>query len=51
MINNIESPTAWVRTNIKKFINESPENTLKNNMNDKAWAEPLIGPKLGHYHW
>jgi hypothetical protein len=30
------------------FIDESPENTLGNRMNDKAWAEPLIGFSAGN---
>lgn len=34
---------AWIEGIIKSFINESPENTLKNNLNEKAWAVPLIG--------
>lgn len=32
-----------METIIKQFINESPENTLKNEKNEKAWAEPLVG--------
>ncbi|MDQ1281275.1 MAG: epoxyqueuosine reductase [Thermoproteota archaeon] len=38
-----KSNAAWIETIVKSFINESPENTLKNKENEKAWAEPLIG--------
>jgi ferredoxin len=37
----IEDPAIWVETMIKMFINESPENTLKNR--EGAWAEPIVG--------
>jgi hypothetical protein len=33
----------WVEKVIRIFINESPENTLKNAGNDKARADPLVG--------
>jgi len=32
---------AWVGEMIKTFI-ESPENTMKNEANERAWAEPLV---------
>lgn len=28
---------------IKNYINKSPENTLKNSENEKAWEDPLVG--------
>jgi epoxyqueuosine reductase QueG len=34
---------VWIDQIVKNFINESPENSLKNKDNDRAWAEPLIG--------
>ena len=37
----------WVEKVIKDFINLSPENTLKNPANDKAWANPLVGFSSG----
>ncbi|MHA2272186.1 MAG: epoxyqueuosine reductase [Candidatus Hodarchaeales archaeon] len=43
MINLNENPTAWIRSIIKRYINESPENTLQDTANQRAWAEPLIG--------
>ncbi len=60
----IEDPKKWIETFIKDFINQSPENTLKNNTNDKAWGDPLVGfsngddplyqqykELVGIYHW
>jgi len=35
--------SAWIEAIIKRFINESPENTMKNDTNEKAWAEPIVG--------
>jgi len=43
----IDNLGAWVEAVIKQFINESPENTLKNKENEKAWAEPLVGFSSG----
>ena len=37
----------WVETVIKDFINNSPENTLKNPANDKAWTDPLVAFSSG----
>lgn len=37
---------AWVEEIVKEFI-ESPENTLKNTANERAWAEPLVGFSKG----
>ncbi|MBW2039228.1 MAG: epoxyqueuosine reductase [Deltaproteobacteria bacterium] len=49
---------------MKSFINKSPENSLKNEKNDKAWADPLVGfssgddplyqefkEHVGSFHW
>jgi len=33
----------WTKAIIKDFIAQSPDNTLQNAQNDKAWAEPLVG--------
>ncbi len=59
-----EEAASWVVEIIKQFIKESPENTLKNTKNDKAWAEPLVGfsrgddsiydtfkADIGDYYW
>jgi len=43
----IENPAAWIETTIKTFINSSPENSLKNEENDRAWADPLVGFSAG----
>ena len=37
----------WVEGIIKDFINHSPENTVKNPTNDKAWDDPLVGFSRG----
>ena len=37
---------AWVGEIVKTFI-ESPENTMKNEANERAWAEPLVGSSSG----
>jgi epoxyqueuosine reductase QueG len=54
----------WVEGVIRDFINRSPENTLKNEANEKAWSDPLVGfsrgddplyedykRHVGHFHW
>ncbi|MBP1712059.1 MAG: 4Fe-4S ferredoxin, iron-sulfur binding protein [Deltaproteobacteria bacterium] len=38
-----KNAAIWIETVIKDFINQSPENTLKNAARDKAWADPLVG--------
>ena len=58
------SPAVWIEGIIKDFINRSPENTLKNPANEKAWADPLVGfsrgddslyeaykEHVGPFHW
>ncbi|MFQ5978297.1 MAG: hypothetical protein ACE5OZ_09230 [Candidatus Heimdallarchaeota archaeon] len=42
MANTTKNPAGWIRTVIKNYINESPANTLKNKINERAWAEPLV---------
>lgn len=37
-----EDKAAWIRETIERFI-DSPENTLANNTNDKAFDRPLVG--------
>lgn len=54
----------WIKAIIKDFINKSPENTLKNKENEKAWENPLVGfsngddilyqkykKYIGPFHW
>ncbi|MCW3991144.1 MAG: epoxyqueuosine reductase [Candidatus Bathyarchaeota archaeon] len=38
-----EDTGAWVEAVVKRFINESAENTLRNEENERAWADPLVG--------
>jgi len=60
----IQIPGNWIETVIKDFINKSPENTMKNGENEKAWADPLVGfsrgddplyqgfkEHVGAFHW
>jgi len=60
----IKNPANWVEAMIRDFVNDSPENTLKNKANDKAWADPLVGfsrgddpifqrykEHVGPFHW
>jgi ferredoxin len=42
-----EEPEGWIETIIKDFIDHSPENTLKNEHNDKAFETPLVGFSRG----
>ncbi|HUT85082.1 MAG TPA: epoxyqueuosine reductase [Thermodesulfobacteriota bacterium] len=63
-VKGIKDPAEWLETTIKDFINESPENTLQNEENERAWADPLVGysrgddplyqeykEKIGAFHW
>lgn len=60
----VENTAKWVETLVRDFINQSPENTLKNKANDKAWEDPLVGfsngddplyhqykELVGTFHW
>lgn len=59
-----ENSKAWIESLINDFIKNSPENTLKNAHNEKAWDDPLIGfsrgddplyqdykKYVGEFHW
>ena len=46
MQKDVKDPAAWVEKVIVDFIN-SPENTMKNKENERAWAEPLVGFSSG----
>ena len=39
MINDIESPTVWIRTIIKNYINPDYINSLENNNFDRIMAK------------
>ena len=41
--NRIEDSGTWITSIIKQFIAKSPENTLKDEKNEKAWGEPIVG--------
>ena len=41
-----EDLALWIEGEIKRFI-ESPENTMKNEEDEPAWAEPLVGFSSG----
>ena len=41
------NPARWLEGIIKDFINRSPENTLKNPADEKAWDDPLVGFSSG----
>ena len=42
-----ENPAAWIEATINTFINSSPENSLRNERNDRVWADPLVGFSRG----
>lgn len=42
-----EELAEWIEEVIKRFIDESPENTLRDDRNERAWAEPLVGFSSG----
>ena len=44
----MKDPPGWLENLIESFITESPENSLGNRINDKAWAKPLIGFSAGN---
>lgn len=46
-IKRLKNLTSWLENIVKNFINESPENTLKNQNNEKAWTDPLVGFSSG----
>jgi epoxyqueuosine reductase QueG len=43
----MNNPAAWITTIIQNFIEHSPENTLQNQNNEKAWGNPLLGFSRG----
>ncbi len=60
----MENTKLGIETLIKAYINNSPENTLGNADNDRAWGEPLVGfsrgddplyraykEHVGPFHW
>jgi len=64
MKNKRVNDAEWITKVIKDFINHSPENSLNNATNDKAWGDPLVGfsggsdpiyqsykEHIGPFHW
>ncbi len=47
MMKRVKDTTVWLETIIKSFISKSPENSLKNEKNEKAWADPIVGFSRG----
>jgi epoxyqueuosine reductase len=43
----IANPAQWLTCAIEDFIHTSPDNTLKNQENERAWADPLVGFSRG----
>lgn len=43
-----EKHAAWLTSLIQDFIDHSPENTLQNPENEKAFAHPIVGFSQGH---
>ena len=43
MTTDSEHTADWIASIINQFIDESPENTLNNEANDKAWTEFIVG--------
>jgi epoxyqueuosine reductase QueG len=47
MSNKVKDQANWIETIIKQFVTKSPENSLKNKDNEKAWADPIVGLSSG----
>ena len=60
----ITDPAAWLASIIKNHVQHSPQNSLQNKAQEKAFAEPLIGfaggndplfedykQHVGPFHW
>ena len=61
---NSKDKATWITELIRDWVNTSPENTLQNKANDKAWDDPLVGfsrgddpywesfkEHVGPFHW
>ncbi len=47
MVKNACELGAWVEGMIRDFVNESPENSLRNEAGEKAWGDPWSGSPKG----
>jgi epoxyqueuosine reductase QueG len=47
LITSNRNLATWLEVIIRDFVNTSPENSLRNATNDKAWADPLVGFSSG----
>jgi epoxyqueuosine reductase len=63
-MDRLSEPARWIETIIMEFVENSPENSLKNPSNDRAFASPLVGfssgadplfedfkTHVGPFHW
>ncbi|WXG43871.1 MAG: epoxyqueuosine reductase [Promethearchaeati archaeon SRVP18_Atabeyarchaeia-1] len=41
------NPASWIGDSVKRFVGVSPENSLKNKENERAWADPIVGFSSG----
>lgn len=59
-----DNPAAWIDFVVRDFVLHSPQNSLQNAQEEKAWAEPLVGfsrgddplyqelkDHVGPFHW
>jgi len=47
MSSSSEDLRAWIEATVKQFVEESPENSLRNEAGEKAWATPIVGFSSG----
>jgi epoxyqueuosine reductase QueG len=45
---HFENPATWLTNTIEEFVKQSPQNSLQNNANDKAFDEHLVGFSKGN---
>ena len=45
---HIADPGTWIATIITDYVNQSPQNSLQNEADEKAFGEPLIGFSSGN---
>jgi epoxyqueuosine reductase QueG len=48
LIKNMKDPAAWLTSVIEDYVNQSPQNSLQNQANEKAFEKPLIGFSSGN---
>ena len=45
---HFDDSAGWLGKVIGDFVRESPENTLRDTANERAWWEPLVGFSRGN---